>query len=158
MVFENNPTEGNKTTVERLVEENFQSSPAPVVTKKRKAKKLVFPGPIIQHSEDEHLSKIAIKNNFFNFFLSLKMTIGRGSKYPIQSDGGGIRSRNDPTKGKRKGKIPSGTESTQGSAISQSKVPEMPIISEPELKLNMRNSKRDESNSIGSDRLLHELV
>ncbi|MBW0527720.1 hypothetical protein O181_067435 [Austropuccinia psidii MF-1] len=37
--------------------------------------------------------------------------------------------------GKRKGKIPSGTESTKGSAISQKKVPEIPIISDSELEL-----------------------
>ncbi|MBW0523731.1 hypothetical protein O181_063446 [Austropuccinia psidii MF-1] len=63
------------------------------------------------------------------------MTSRRGSQYSIQSDGAGLRSRIKPSKGKRKGKIPSGTESTQGNAISQRQVPEMPIISEPELKL-----------------------
>ncbi|MBW0551540.1 hypothetical protein O181_091255 [Austropuccinia psidii MF-1] len=35
----------------------------------------------------------------------------------------------------QKGKIPSGTESTQGSVISQRKVPEVPVISEQELEL-----------------------
>ncbi|MBW0515682.1 hypothetical protein O181_055397 [Austropuccinia psidii MF-1] len=64
------------------------------------------------------------------------MTTGRGSQYSIQSDGGGLKIRVDPSKGKRKGNIPSGTESTQGSAISKRKVPDMPMISEPELELN----------------------
>ncbi|MBW0463335.1 hypothetical protein O181_003050 [Austropuccinia psidii MF-1] len=82
----------------------------------------------------------------------------RSSQYSIQLDGGGLRSRNDPTKGKRKDKIPSGTEYTQGSAISQSKVPEMPIISEPELELSMRNYKRDKLNSEGSYRYINEPV
>ncbi|MBW0547245.1 hypothetical protein O181_086960 [Austropuccinia psidii MF-1] len=63
------------------------------------------------------------------------MTTGRGSQYSIQSNGGGLRSRADPSKGKRKGKIPSGTQSTQGSAISKGKVPDMPMISEPALEL-----------------------
>ncbi|MBW0590253.1 hypothetical protein O181_129968 [Austropuccinia psidii MF-1] len=62
------------------------------------------------------------------------MTSIRGSQYSIQSDGTGLRSRAYTSKGKRKGKIPSGTEYTQGSAISQRQVPEVPIISEPELK------------------------
>ncbi|MBW0465212.1 hypothetical protein O181_004927 [Austropuccinia psidii MF-1] len=63
------------------------------------------------------------------------MTKRRGSQYSIQSDGTGLRSRFDPSKGKRKGKIPSGTESTQGSAILQRKVPRMLMISDPELEL-----------------------
>ncbi|MBW0593282.1 hypothetical protein O181_132997 [Austropuccinia psidii MF-1] len=70
------------------------------------------------------------------------MTTRRGSQYSIQSDGAGLKSRIDPSKGKRKGKIPSGTESTQGSAISQMQVPEIPIISEPELELSMTDSNR----------------
>ncbi|MBW0502811.1 hypothetical protein O181_042526 [Austropuccinia psidii MF-1] len=67
------------------------------------------------------------------------MTTRRGSQYSIQSDGAGLRGRIDLSKGKRKGKIPSGTESTQGSALSQRQVPEMPIISEPELELKKLN-------------------
>ncbi|MBW0512041.1 hypothetical protein O181_051756 [Austropuccinia psidii MF-1] len=63
------------------------------------------------------------------------MTTRGGCQYSIQSDCNGIRSRVDPSKGKRKGKITSGTESTQGSAISQWQVPEMPIISKAELEL-----------------------
>ncbi|MBW0501328.1 hypothetical protein O181_041043 [Austropuccinia psidii MF-1] len=63
------------------------------------------------------------------------MTTRSGSQYSIQSDGAGIQGRIDPSKGKRKGKIPIGTESTQGSDLSQRKVPEMPMISEPELEL-----------------------
>ncbi|MBW0589077.1 hypothetical protein O181_128792 [Austropuccinia psidii MF-1] len=63
------------------------------------------------------------------------MTTKRGSQYSIQSDGVRLRSRIDPSKGKRKGKIPSGTESTQGSAISQRQFLEIPIVSEPELEL-----------------------
>ncbi|MBW0565731.1 hypothetical protein O181_105446 [Austropuccinia psidii MF-1] len=84
------------------------------------------------------------------------MTTRRGSQYSIQSDGGGLRSIFDPLKGKRKGKIPSGTESTQGSDISKRQVPDIPIISEPELELSMSNSKGDKSHSEGSSRHLHE--
>ncbi|MBW0569181.1 hypothetical protein O181_108896 [Austropuccinia psidii MF-1] len=86
------------------------------------------------------------------------MTTRRGSQYSIQSDGAGLRSSIDPSRGKRKGKIPSGTESTQGSALSQRQVPEMPMISEPELELSMSNSNRYKSHSEGSDRHLHESV
>ncbi|MBW0568584.1 hypothetical protein O181_108299 [Austropuccinia psidii MF-1] len=86
------------------------------------------------------------------------MTTRRGSKYSIQSDGTGIRGRIYPSKGKRKGKIPSGTKSTQGSAISQRQVPEMPMISEQELELSISNSKRYKSHSEGSNRHLHEPV
>ncbi|MBW0519437.1 hypothetical protein O181_059152, partial [Austropuccinia psidii MF-1] len=45
--------EDNQTTVERLVEETCPSSPTPIITKKKKAKKLDFPGPTIQDSEEE---------------------------------------------------------------------------------------------------------
>ncbi|MBW0559899.1 hypothetical protein O181_099614 [Austropuccinia psidii MF-1] len=86
------------------------------------------------------------------------MTTRRGSKYSIQSDGAGLRGRIDPSKGKRKGKIPSGTESTQVSALSQGQVPQMPMISEPELQLSMSDSNRYKSHSEGSDRHLHETV
>ncbi|MBW0517998.1 hypothetical protein O181_057713 [Austropuccinia psidii MF-1] len=63
------------------------------------------------------------------------MTTRRGSQYSIKPDGAGLRRRIDSSKGKRKGSIPSGTESTQGSALSQRQVPEMRMISEPELEL-----------------------
>ncbi|MBW0516967.1 hypothetical protein O181_056682 [Austropuccinia psidii MF-1] len=63
------------------------------------------------------------------------MSSRRRSQYTIQSDGAGLRSRVDPSNGKIKGKIPSGTEYTQGNAISQRKVPEISIISVPELEL-----------------------
>ncbi|MBW0573922.1 hypothetical protein O181_113637 [Austropuccinia psidii MF-1] len=86
------------------------------------------------------------------------MTTRRGSQYSIQSDGAGLRGRIDPSKGKRKGKIPSGTESTQGSALSQRQVPEMPMISEPELELSMSSSNRYKSHSEGSYRHLNEPV
>ncbi|MBW0571290.1 hypothetical protein O181_111005 [Austropuccinia psidii MF-1] len=86
------------------------------------------------------------------------MTTRRGSQYSIQSDGAGLRSRIDSSKGKTKGNIPSGTESTKGSALSQRQVPEMPMISEPELELRMSNSNRYKSHSEGSDRHLHEPV
>ncbi|MBW0593332.1 hypothetical protein O181_133047 [Austropuccinia psidii MF-1] len=56
------------------------------------------------------------------------MTTRRGSQYSIQSDGAGLRGRIDSSKGKRKGNIPSGTESTQGSALSQRQVQEIPMI------------------------------
>ncbi|MBW0576344.1 hypothetical protein O181_116059 [Austropuccinia psidii MF-1] len=86
------------------------------------------------------------------------MSTRRGSQYSIQSDGAGLRIRIDPSKGKRKGKIPSGTEYTQGSAIFQRQVPEIPIISEPELELSMGDSNRYKSHSEGSNRHLHEPV
>ncbi|MBW0554147.1 hypothetical protein O181_093862 [Austropuccinia psidii MF-1] len=73
------------------------------------------------------------------------MTTRRGSQYSIQSDGAELRGRMDHSKGKRKGKIPSGTEFTEGSALSQRQVPEMPMISEPELELSMSNSNRHKS-------------
>ncbi|MBW0570881.1 hypothetical protein O181_110596, partial [Austropuccinia psidii MF-1] len=82
----------------------------------------------------------------------------RGAKYSIQSDGGGLRIRFDSSKGEIKGKIPSGTESTQGSAISKRQVPDMPMISKPELELSMSNSNRDKSHSEGSNRHSYEPV
>ncbi|MBW0568570.1 hypothetical protein O181_108285 [Austropuccinia psidii MF-1] len=69
------------------------------------------------------------------------MTTRRGSQYSIQSDGAGLRGKIDSSKGKRKGNIPSGIESTQGSSLSQRQVPEMPTISEPELELSMGGQK-----------------
>ncbi|MBW0514970.1 hypothetical protein O181_054685 [Austropuccinia psidii MF-1] len=86
------------------------------------------------------------------------MTTRRGSQYSIQSDGAGLRGRIDPLKGKRKGKIPSGTESTQGSSLFQRQVPEMPMISAPELELSMSDSNRYKSHKARSDRHLHEPV
>ncbi|MBW0468360.1 hypothetical protein O181_008075 [Austropuccinia psidii MF-1] len=82
----------------------------------------------------------------------------RGSQYSIQSDGGGPRSRIDHTKGTRKGKIPSVTESTHRSAISQTQVPEMHILSELEFELIISNSKREKLHSEGSNRHIHEPV
>ncbi|MBW0580078.1 hypothetical protein O181_119793, partial [Austropuccinia psidii MF-1] len=82
----------------------------------------------------------------------------RRSQYSIQSDGAGLRGRIDFSKGKRKGNIPSGTESTQGSALSQRQVPEMPIISEPQLEISMSNLSRYKSHLEVSDRHLHEPV
>ncbi|MBW0537065.1 hypothetical protein O181_076780 [Austropuccinia psidii MF-1] len=86
------------------------------------------------------------------------MTTRRGSQYSIQSDGAGLGGRIDPLKGNRNSKISSGTESTWGSALSQRQVPEMPIVSEPELELSISNSNRYKSHSEGSDRHLHEPV
>ncbi|MBW0572077.1 hypothetical protein O181_111792 [Austropuccinia psidii MF-1] len=86
------------------------------------------------------------------------MTTRRGVQYSIKSDGAGLRSRIDVSKGKIKGKITSGTESTQGSAISQRQVTEIFIISEPELELGMSSSNRYKSNSEGSNRHTHEPV
>ncbi|MBW0562119.1 hypothetical protein O181_101834 [Austropuccinia psidii MF-1] len=86
------------------------------------------------------------------------MTTRRGAQYSIQSDGGGLRSRVYLSKGKRKGKIPSGSESTQASAILKGKVPDMPMISEPELELSMSNSDRDKSDSGGSNTHLYEHI
>ncbi|MBW0473425.1 hypothetical protein O181_013140 [Austropuccinia psidii MF-1] len=67
------------------------------------------------------------------------MTTRRGSQYSIQSDGGALRGRVDPSIGKRKCKIPSGTESTPVSAIAKRQFPDLPMISEPELKLKKSN-------------------
>ncbi|MBW0546445.1 hypothetical protein O181_086160 [Austropuccinia psidii MF-1] len=86
------------------------------------------------------------------------MTTRMGFQYAIQSDGGGLRDRNDPKKGEKRGKIPSIKEFTQGSAISQRQVLEIPIISEPELELNMSNSNREKSHSYSSNRHIHEPV
>ncbi|MBW0505924.1 hypothetical protein O181_045639 [Austropuccinia psidii MF-1] len=47
-------------------------------------------------------------------------------------------------------------ECAQGSALSQRQVPEIPMISEPELELSMSSSNRYKSHSEGSDRYLHE--
>ncbi|MBW0540879.1 hypothetical protein O181_080594, partial [Austropuccinia psidii MF-1] len=49
-------------------------------------------------------------------------------------------------------------KSTQGSAISQRQVPEMPIISEPVLELSISNSNGYKSHSNASNRHLHEPV
>ncbi|MBW0567891.1 hypothetical protein O181_107606 [Austropuccinia psidii MF-1] len=86
------------------------------------------------------------------------MTTRRGYQYSIQSDGAGLRGKINHSKWERRGKIPSGSESTQGSAISQRKVQEMHIISEPELELSMSSSKRLKSHSEGSDRNINEPV
>ncbi|MBW0491220.1 hypothetical protein O181_030935 [Austropuccinia psidii MF-1] len=86
------------------------------------------------------------------------MPTRRGSQYSIHSDVAGLRSRVDPSKGKRKGKIPSGTESTQGSASSQRQVPEIAIISEPDLEISMSNSNRYMPHSECSNRHLYEPV
>ncbi|MBW0593690.1 hypothetical protein O181_133405 [Austropuccinia psidii MF-1] len=86
------------------------------------------------------------------------MTTRRGSQYSNQLDRDGLRGRIDSSKRKRKGNICSGTESTQVSALSQRQVLEMPIISEPELEISMRNSNRYKSHSEGSHGHLHEPV
>ncbi|MBW0467034.1 hypothetical protein O181_006749 [Austropuccinia psidii MF-1] len=49
-------------------------------------------------------------------------------------------------------------KSTQGSALSQRQVPEMPIISEPELELSISHSNGYRSHSEASNRHLHEPV
>ncbi|MBW0535575.1 hypothetical protein O181_075290, partial [Austropuccinia psidii MF-1] len=51
--FEDNSTEDNQATVERLVEETCPTSSTPILIKKTKAKKLDFPGPTVQDSEEE---------------------------------------------------------------------------------------------------------
>ncbi|MBW0560348.1 hypothetical protein O181_100063 [Austropuccinia psidii MF-1] len=53
LVFKDKQAEDNLTTVERFVEDPCQSSPTPVVNKKRMTKKLVFPGPTIQNPEED---------------------------------------------------------------------------------------------------------
>ncbi|MBW0477217.1 hypothetical protein O181_016932 [Austropuccinia psidii MF-1] len=76
------------------------------------------------------------------------MTTRRGSQYSIESDEGGLRSR--------EGEIPSQTASTQGSTISQRQVPEMSIIAEPEVELSRSLSHRNKSHSEVLDRHKHE--
>ncbi|MBW0507242.1 hypothetical protein O181_046957 [Austropuccinia psidii MF-1] len=78
------------------------------------------------------------------------MTTRRGSQYSIQSDGGRLRHRNDPTKGQSKGK------STQESFISQRQVPEIPVISEPDLELSLSFSNRNQLHSEDLKRHIHE--
>ncbi|MBW0536513.1 hypothetical protein O181_076228, partial [Austropuccinia psidii MF-1] len=51
--FEDNSRGGNQATIEILVEETCPSCPKPIIIKKKKAKKLDFPGPTIQDSEEE---------------------------------------------------------------------------------------------------------
>ncbi|MBW0591593.1 hypothetical protein O181_131308 [Austropuccinia psidii MF-1] len=80
------------------------------------------------------------------------MTTRRGSQYSIRSEGAVLRGRIDSSKGKRKGNIPSGTESTQGSALSQRQVPEVPMISEPDVQI--RGLGNVASNTPRSDELL----
>ncbi|MBW0572028.1 hypothetical protein O181_111743 [Austropuccinia psidii MF-1] len=63
------------------------------------------------------------------------MTNIRGCQHSIQSDGAGLRGRINLSKEERKGKLPRQTESTKGRALSQRKVKEMPLISEPVLEL-----------------------
>ncbi|MBW0555584.1 hypothetical protein O181_095299 [Austropuccinia psidii MF-1] len=86
------------------------------------------------------------------------MTTRRGSQYSFQSAQGEIRSRNDPKKWKRKGKVPSGTKSSQGSSISNRQVLEILITSGPYLELNMSNLKINKSYSEGSNRHINEPV
>ncbi|MBW0566321.1 hypothetical protein O181_106036 [Austropuccinia psidii MF-1] len=78
------------------------------------------------------------------------MTTRRGSQYSIKSDGTQLRGRIDPSKGKRKSKI------YTRKCLIQRQVPEMPIISEPQLKLSMSDSNRYKSHSEGSKRHLNE--
>ncbi|MBW0472394.1 hypothetical protein O181_012109 [Austropuccinia psidii MF-1] len=86
------------------------------------------------------------------------MNTRRGLQYSTQSDGVGLRSRIHPSKGKLKGKFPSGIKSSEGSAISQRKVPEASIISEKELELSLCNSNKYKSHTEGSNRHIHEPV
>ncbi|MBW0532117.1 hypothetical protein O181_071832 [Austropuccinia psidii MF-1] len=58
----------------------------------------------------------------------------------------------------KKGQNPSGTEYTQGSAISQTQVPEMPMISEPKLELCISNFNRGKSHSEGSNTHIYDTV
>ncbi|MBW0568231.1 hypothetical protein O181_107946 [Austropuccinia psidii MF-1] len=128
-MFADNPTVHNHTTVERLVEETCPSCPTPVFNKKRKAKKLVFPGATVQDSEEDPKNS----SNQMGVEPEVEMI-------------------------PKKGKIPNGTESTQRSAISQREMSEMAIISGAELELRMINSKGNKSHSEGSDRHLYEPV
>ncbi|MBW0502816.1 hypothetical protein O181_042531 [Austropuccinia psidii MF-1] len=109
LFFEDNPTNNNQTTVERLVEEPCESFPTPVVNKRRKAKKLVFPAPTIQYSEEEYPNT---SSNHMDLDPEVELI---------------------PQKGRERERIPFGTEFTQESAISQRQVPEVTIISVPEL-------------------------
>ncbi|MBW0571208.1 hypothetical protein O181_110923 [Austropuccinia psidii MF-1] len=98
LVFADNPTEDNQTIVERLVEESCPSSPTPIINKKKKAKKLVFPGPTIQEPEEEDPNTPS-------------------NQMEVDSEVELI-----PQKGKEREKA------TQGSAISKRQVPDMPVM------------------------------
>ncbi|MBW0510163.1 hypothetical protein O181_049878 [Austropuccinia psidii MF-1] len=84
------------------------------------------------------------------------MKTRRCSQYSIQSDGAGPRGRIDPSKGTTMAKISSGTDFTQGSALSQRQVAEVLMISKIELELSMSDSNRYKSHSEGSKTHLHE--
>ncbi|MBW0534373.1 hypothetical protein O181_074088 [Austropuccinia psidii MF-1] len=127
-VFADNQTEDNQTTVERLVEENCPSYPTPVVNKKKKAKKLVLSGPTIQDSEEDNTNS-----------TSNQMEVD--SEVELLSQ-----------KGKEREK------STQESSISRMKVPDMPMISEPNLELSMSNLNRNKLHSEGSNTHLYDPV
>ncbi|MBW0539534.1 hypothetical protein O181_079249 [Austropuccinia psidii MF-1] len=85
------------------------------------------------------------------------MTTRRGSQYSIQSDGGGLRSGLDPSKGKKREKSQWNTIHTRKCHIQKAS-PDMPMISEPELELSMCNSNREKSHLEGSNRHLYEPV
>ncbi|MBW0501468.1 hypothetical protein O181_041183 [Austropuccinia psidii MF-1] len=53
LVFADNPAKDNQTTVEKLVGKKFPGFLTPIAIKKKKAKKLVFPGPTFQGSEED---------------------------------------------------------------------------------------------------------
>ncbi|MBW0535349.1 hypothetical protein O181_075064 [Austropuccinia psidii MF-1] len=112
------------------MEETCPSSQTPIFKKKKKAKKLIFPGPTIQDSEEEDPNT---PSNWMEVDSEVELI-------------------------PQKGKVLSGTEFTQGSDISKRQLPDMPMISEPEFELSMSNSNREKSHSEGSNRHLYEPV
>ncbi|MBW0566281.1 hypothetical protein O181_105996 [Austropuccinia psidii MF-1] len=84
LVFADNPGQDNQTTVERLVEENFPSSPRPIVNKKKKAKKLVFPGPTIQDSEEDDSNTPSNQRELDSKVELIPQKGKERAKYPVE--------------------------------------------------------------------------
>ncbi|MBW0543146.1 hypothetical protein O181_082861, partial [Austropuccinia psidii MF-1] len=84
--FEDNPTEDNQTTVERLVEEACPSSPTPIIIQKKKAKELDFPGPTIKESEEEVPNT---PSNHMKLELEVELIPQKGKereKFPVEQN------------------------------------------------------------------------
>ncbi|MBW0563261.1 hypothetical protein O181_102976 [Austropuccinia psidii MF-1] len=86
LVFEDNPTEDNKITVERLVEETCPSSPTPVIGKKRKERKLVFPRPNIQDSEEEDHNTPSNQMELDSELELIPQKGKEGEKFPVEQN------------------------------------------------------------------------
>ncbi|MBW0519968.1 hypothetical protein O181_059683 [Austropuccinia psidii MF-1] len=84
-MFEDNPTDENQTTVQRMVEVTCSSSPTPIFTKKKKAKKLDFPRPTIQDSEE--VPNIPSNQMELDSEVELIPQKGKGrAKFPVEKN------------------------------------------------------------------------